>query len=78
MGREEYRYVYADNIISTGKKEDPILYAVDGIINPPFNMDPPFSPLHDLKVEGTLYVQDFIFGINYNPREKLVKLLTKL
>ena len=75
---EQYRYIYADDIIATGKKEDPIIYAVDGIINPPHNMDPPFSSLHDLKIEGVLYVQDFIFGVNYNPRKKLNELLIKL
>ena len=75
---EEYRYVYAKDIIATGDPSLPIIHCIDGIINPIWPSDPKFSPLHDYKTEEILYVQDLISGFNYNPGKRLKELLNKL
>lgn len=75
---QEYRYVFAPNIVETGNPNHPIIHCTDGIINPSFPEDPKFKSIHDFYTNKVLYVQEFKFGINYNPMKKLKKLFNTL
>ena len=72
--RTEYRYVVADDIISTGS--EPVIYCENAIIN--FTGQDNFNRNHDLVIKGVLSVGSIETGHKYNYLKYLKRVLNKL